>query len=143
MKIDLCKLLGIEEGEEFKIDGFEPIYFIRNGYLYYSCICVNGEKKSYLNINDLVNKEIIKLPKKKKFSQDTLNFFKHIDERYKWIAKDKNNTVCTFLEKPIKKERCWVSFEGFNVLGAFKDNLFDEILWEDEEPVYIDDYVER
>ena len=28
-------------------------------------------------------------------------------------------------------------------LDVFKDSLFDEIKWEDEEPVYIDDYVER
>lgn len=143
MKIDLCKLLGVEEGEEFKIDGFEPIYFIQNGYLYYIVICVDGEKKSHLNINDLVNKEIIKLPKKKKFNQDVLNLFKCIDKKYKWIAKDKNGIVCTFLEKPIKGEKCWTNAKGFNVLGAFKDNLFDEILWEDEEPICINDYVER
>ena len=33
--------------------------------------------------------EPYKLPKKKQFSQDTLNFFKCIDKRCKYIAKDK------------------------------------------------------
>ena len=140
-KIDLYKLLQVEEGEKFKIEGFKYIYFIQNGYLYF--IHEDGEQKSCLNINDVAEKNIIKLPKKKEFSQDTLKFFKYIDKEYKWIAKDKNDTVCTFREKPIKKEKSWVSFEEFNVLGAFKDNLFDEILWEDEEPVHINDYVER
>ena len=49
MKIDLCKLLGVEEGEEFNIEGYEAIYFIQNGYLYF--IGDYGEQKSYLNIN--------------------------------------------------------------------------------------------
>lgn len=29
MKIDLCKLLGVEEGEEFKIEGLVDIYVIQ------------------------------------------------------------------------------------------------------------------
>ena len=141
MKIDLCKLLGVEEGEEFKIYGYEAIYFIQNGYLYF--IGDYGEQKSYLNINEVVGKNIIKLPKKKQFSQDTLNFFKCIDKRWRYIAKDKNGTISAFGSKPTKKERCWLNYEGFDCLDVFKDSLFDEILWEDDEPIYIDDYVER
>ena len=87
--------------------------------------------------------EPYKLPKKKQFSQDTLNFFKCIDKRWRYIAKDKNGTISAFGSKPTKKERCWLNYEGFDCLDVFKDSLFDEILWEDEEPIYIDDYVER
>ena len=87
--------------------------------------------------------EPYKLPKKKKFSQDTLNFFKCIDKWWKYIAKDKNGIICAYGSKPVKNERCWDSDEGFEGLDVFKDSLFDEILWEDEEPVFIDDYVER
>ena len=141
MKIDLCKMLGVEEGEEFKIYGYEAIYFIQNGYLYF--IGDYGEQKSYLNINEVVGKNIIKLPKKKQFSQDTLNFFKCIDKRWRYIAKDKNGTISAFGSKPTKKERCWLNYEGFDCLDVFKDSLFTEIKWEDEEPIYIDDYVER
>ena len=141
MKIDLCRLFGVEEGEEFKIYGYEAIYFIQNGYLYF--IGDYGEQKSYLNINEVVGKNIIKLPKKKQFSQETLNFFKCIDKRWRYIAKDKNGTISAFGSKPTKKERCWLNYEGFDCLDVFKDSLFDKIKWEDEEPVYIDDYVER
>ena len=142
MKIDLCKLLGVEEGEKFKFDGYVDIYFIKNGYLYFIDID-STERICYLQINDVVGKNIIKLPKKKQFSQDTLNFFKCIDKRWRYIAKDKNGTISAFGSKPTKKERCWLNYEGFDCLDVFKDSLFDQILWEDEEPIYIDDYVER
>ena len=142
MKIDLCKLFGVEEGEEFKFDGYVDIYFIKNGYLYFIDID-STERVCYLQINDVVGKNIIKLPKKKQFSQDTLNFFKCIDKRWRYIAKDKNGTISAFGSKPTKKERCWLNYEGFDCLDVFKDSLFDEILWEDDEPIYIDDYVER
>ena len=89
-----------------------------------------------------------KTSKEKEFSQDTLNFFKCIDKNWKYIAKDKNGTMYLFGSKPLKQKRCWfngeaVNVEGFNRLDGFKDILFDEILWEDEEPICIDDYVER
>ena len=142
MKIDLCKLFGVEEGEEFKFDGYVDIYFIKNGYLYFIDID-STERVCYLQINDVVGKNIIKLPKKKQFSQDTLNFFKCIDKRWRYIAKDKNGTISAFGSKPTKKERCWLNYEGFDCLDVFKDSLFDEIKWEDEEPIRIDDYVER
>ena len=80
MKIDLCKLFNVEEGEEFKFDGYVDIYFIKNGYLYFIDID-STERVCYLQINDVVGKNIIKLPKKKQFSQDTLNFFKCIDKK--------------------------------------------------------------
>ena len=147
MKIDLCKLFGVEEGEEFKIYGYEAIYFIQNGYLYF--IGDYGEQKSYLNINEVVGKNIIKLPKKKKFSQDTLNFFKMIDKKYKWIAKDKSGDIFGFEEKPKKDKYVWLCEEydycldNTCCIDGLNQSLFNEILWEDEEPIYIDDYVER
>ena len=149
MKIDLCKLLGVEEGEEFKIYSYEAIYFIQNGYLYF--IGDYGEQKSFLNINVVVGKNIIKLPKKKEFTDDELCVLKNIDKKYKWIARDK---VCKdeyddygnlniYLGKPNNKSTVsWLpsdiycEFHGYN-------HLFQSIQWEDEEPVYIDDYVER
>ena len=142
MKIDLCKLFGVEEGEEFKIDGYTDIYFVKNGYLYLIDID-STEGKSYLNINDVVGKNIIKLPKKKEFSQETLNFFKCINKKYKWIAKDMNDDVHAFCEKPIKESRYWFYDGCFYISNAFNQAIFNQILWEDEEPICIDDYVER
>ena len=143
MKIDLCKLFGGEEGEEFNIEGFGIKYRIYNNRL--ECYDANFKEWIYstLGFNKLIASEIIKLPKKKEFSQDTLNFFKCIDKRWRYIAKDKNGTISAFGSKPTKKERCWLNYEGFDCLDVFKDSLFDEIKWEDEEPIYIDEYVER
>ena len=140
--LDLCKIFGVEKGEKFKIDGYEDIYFIENGYLYY--IGDYGEKKSYLNINDVAGKNVIKLPKKKEFTDDELCVLKNIDKKYKWIARDKSGNLCIFDEKPNKNEEIWdnVIRSDFIELNCY-NSLFNSILWEDEEPVYIDDYVDR
>ena len=140
--LDLCKIFGVEEGEKFKIDGYEDIYFIENGYLYY--IGDYGEKKSYLNINDVAGKNVIKLPKKKEFTDDELCVLKNIDKKYKWIARDKSGNLCIFDEKPNKNEEIWdnVIRSDFIELNCY-NSLFNSIQWEDNEPVYIDDYVNR
>ena len=145
MKIDLCKLFGVEEGEEFKIYGYEAIYFIENGYLYF--IGDYSEQKSYLNINEVVGKNIIKLQKKKEFTDNELCILRNIDKKYKWMAKDKDGLICTFVSKPIKTEKLWSdgwsNGDSYASLEAIKNSLFTEIKWEDEEPIYIDEYVER
>ena len=93
--------------------------------------------------------EPYKLPKKKQFSQDTLNFFKMIDKKYKWIAKDKSGDIFGFEEKPKKDKYVWLCEEydycldNTCCIDGLNQSLFNEILWEDDEPVYIDDYVER
>ena len=139
MKIDLCKLLGVEEGEEFKIKGYEYTYIIKKQFLY----ILNEDRYSHLEVNDLVNKEIIKLPKKKEFNDDELCILRNIDKEYKWIARDKSGSLCIFDEKPNKSEEMWnnVIHSSFIELGCF-NNLFNSINWEDEEPIRIDDYVE-
>ena len=148
MKIDLCKLFGVEEGEEFKIE-LSKVYI--SGFIYR----VKGNKLEWtenktdfyqttLLLNDVVNiTKVIKLPKKKEFSQETLNFFKCINKKYKWIAKDVNDDVHTFCEKPIKESRYWFCDGCFYISKAFNQAIFNQILWEDEEPIRIDDYVDR
>ena len=140
MKIDLCKLLGVEEGEEFKIKGYEYTYIIKKQFLY----ILNEDIYSHLEVNDLINKEIIKLPKKKEFTDDELCVLRNIDKKYKWIARDKSGSLCIFDEKPNKSGEMWnnVIHSSFIELGCF-NNLFNSINWEDEEPIRIDDYVER
>ena len=140
MKIDLCKLFGVEEGEEFKVNGKDTIYFITDNILQYKINSYHS-KVSQLTINEII--KITKLPKKKQFSQDTLNFFKCIDKKFEWIAKDKDGEVCIYINKPKKEDVSWDNFSFYKPLDIIKDSLFDEILWEDEEPIYIDDYVER
>ena len=143
MKIDSCKLFGVEEGEEFNIEGFGIKYRIYNNRL--ECYDANFKEWIYstLGFNKLIASEITKLPKKKEFSQETLNFFKCINKKYKWIAKDVNDDVHTFCEKPIKESRYWFCDGCFYISKAFNQAIFNQILWEDEEPIRIDDYVDR
>ena len=150
MKINLYKLLGVEEGEEFKREGsnYDYRYRVYNNRIQHFDEVFKIWEYSTLTVNALATSEIIKLPKKKQFSQDTLNFFKCIDKKYKWIAKDKSGLICTFVSKPIKTEKLWSddgwsNGESYASLEAIKNSLFNSIQWEDEEPVYIDDYVER
>lgn len=142
--LDLCKILGVEEGEEFKIYGYEGIYFIQNGYLYVIDID-STKKKSFLNINDIVGKNIIKLPKKKQFTDDELCILRNIDKEYKWITKDRSGEMWIYADKPKKRDNVWNWTKpcSFKPLDVIKNSLFTEIKWEDEEPVYIDDYVDR
>ena len=143
--LDLCKLLGVEEGEKFKFYGYGDVYFIQKGYLYFIDID-NTEKKSYLNVNDVVEKNIIKIPKKKNFTDDELCILRNIDKKYKWVARDKSNNLCIFVEKPNKQNeaRMWVNVisTGYIEFHCY-NQLFNSIKWEDNEPVYIDDYVNR
>ena len=145
MKIDLCKLLGVEEGEEFKIKGYEYTYIIKKQFLY----ILNEDRYSHLEVNDLVNKEIIKLPKKKEFNDDELCILRNIDKEYKWIARDRDGDLWIYTNKPKKEyDRYWKDCSSskslsFEPLDIFKNSLFTEIEWEDEEPICIDDYVDR
>ena len=155
MKIDLCKLFNVEEGEEFILetkDGWfnDLKYKIENNIIKVATIKYSDYSQSSFKLNEFVYIEkIIKLPKKKEFSQDTLNFFKMIDKKYKWIAKDKSGDIFGFEEKPKKDKYVWLCEEydycldNTCCIDGLNQSLFNEILWEDDEPIYIDDYVER
>ena len=154
MKIDLCKIFEVEEGEEFKIEhedgSISPIkYRVVNNIMEWSEIATHYEGdycRTCFSLNDVAKiKNIIKLPKKKKFSQETLNFFKCINKEWEWIAKDFDGDIFIYDKKPNKDRDRW---NGKGVTGLYINNyvnqsLFDQIQWEDEEPVYIDYYVER
>ena len=145
MKIDLCKLFGVEEGEEFRIKGIcideNSVYLIKNNMLCFK----DKAPLSCLYVNDLHNiSKIIKLPKKKEFTDDELCILRNADRRYKWIARDQIGDLCLFVEKPHKDEAIWVSAgNSENIEFYFFSHIFESIEFEDEEPVFIDDYVER
>lgn len=72
--------------------------------------------------------------------------FKCFDERYKWIAKDKNRCVWMYEKKPYKNiKKCrWCMIGGLvSRLRSFKPGLFDFLSWEDEEPTYIPDLLKE
>lgn len=151
MKIDLCKLLGVEEGEEFKIKPFGAIekYKVINKYRFKNCKleyysdCIDKWQDSILDFNTVLNSEIIKLPERKKFTDDELCILRNIDKKYKWIARDSNKEVWVYQHKPKKGNTNWNYLCDSKLLDMIKNSLFTEIKWEDEEPICIDNYVER
>ena len=145
MKIDLCKLLGVEEGEEFKLKLFGAIgkYRLKNGKLEYYDDFINKWVESTISMNDILESEIIKLPKKKEFTDDELVIMRNFPSGFDWITRDKSGNVYIFEKKPSKNEYgCWGNGDDYCILVIF-NHLFQSILWEDEEPICIDDYVER
>ena len=138
MKIDLCKLFGVEEGEEFKIEyedyTSDRVHKIDNNIFY--VLCEGKFLKDNISVETIKRiTKIIKLPKKKSFSRETLNFFKCIDKKWEWIAKDEDDKVCMFTKKPEKGYRAneygiW-EIEGFNnwmELVDFNQYLFNEMI---------------
>ena len=142
MSIDLCKLLGVEEGEEFKLSKSDLIHRINNNKLEVLYEGLWGY--TAIAFNKVATSEIIKLPKKKEFTDDELCILRNIDKRYKWVARDKSVNLCIFDDKPNKNEETWENMIHYEYIEFHCYNhLFNSIQWEDEEPIYIDDYVER
>ena len=152
MKIDLCKLLGVEEGEEFKRDDSKIYYKYRvyNNIIQHFDEVLKIWEYSTLSINTLVTSEIIKLPKKKQFTDDELCILRNIDKKYKWIARDKVDrdeydnygNLNIYLGKTNKSTVSWLPSDEYCEFHAY-NHLFQSIKWEDNEPIYIDDYVNR
>ena len=150
MKIDLCKLFGVEEGEEFRIKHKNCVRFIYK-IVGDSLMFRGKEEKDFwfsdLSVNVLLEIEsIIKLPKKKEFTDDELCILRNINKEFKWLCRDRDGVLSLYMDKPKK----------YKVGGYWDDNnscildieqiiphLFQSIQWEDEEPVFIDDYAER
>ena len=141
MKLDLCKLFGVEEGEEFKLEGRTEIYRIIKNRLYRKSKLDCGFIESCLMINEVIEQTVIKLPKKKQFTDDELCILSNIDKKLKLVARDKNGHLYAYPFKPTKGVTFWGK-GSHESLFMFK-HLFQSIQWEDEEPVFIDDYVER
>lgn len=146
--IDLCKVFGVEEGEEFKIDVFpfrNNKYKVYKNELQFKTEYDDIWRLSDMGINTIVNCKVIKLPKKKEFTDDELAIMRSLPKEYKWIARDEygsDDEIYTFSRKPKKEHAIWENNGSIIGLRMFK-HLFNSIQWEDEEPVFIDDYVER
>lgn len=130
MKIDLCKLLGVEEGEEFTRDDSKIYYKYRvyNNKIQHFDETLNMWEYSTLTINTLVTSEIIKLPKKKKFTDDELCILRNIKSEINTLGRNINGTIYV------------TSDYGKSYLKLF-NNLFQSL--DIGEEIIIDDYVER
>jgi hypothetical protein len=144
--IDLCKVFGVEEGEEFKLDVFpfrNNKYKVYKNELQFKTEYDDIWRLSDMGINTIVNCKVIKLPKKKEFTDDELGIMRSLLKKYEWVARDNDGELYIFRSyKPKKENGCWDNKGLFRKLALF-NHIFNSIQWEDEEPVYIDDYVER
>ena len=130
MKIDLCKLLRVKEGEEFKIEGYnlEYRYKVYNNKIQYFDEVLEQWNYSSLSVNALVTSELIKLPKKKKFTDDELCILRNIKSEINTLGRNINGTIYV------------TSDYGKSYLKLF-NNLFQSL--DIGEEIIIDDYVER
>lgn len=142
--MNLCEFLGVEEGEVFKITGDKNKYRVIENKA--EILKDKVWSSDYvIDINIILKNGISKIPKKK-FTKKTLDLFRKIPKKYEWIAKDKGGTVGIYgRTKPIKKRTTWSRQYFWHPLPiAYLDKeLFKHIHWEDDEPIYIDDYVDR
>ena len=135
MKIDLCKLFNVEEGEEFKVDRGvnyprNNTYFVKNNILLYkneqAGVVIEESNLGINNLNQI--KEIIKLPKKKQFTDDELCILRNIESEINTLGRNINGTI-------------YVTYDyGKSYLKLF-NNLFQSL--DIGEEIIIDDYVER
>lgn len=130
MKIDLCKLLGVEEGEEFKREGsnYDYRYRVYNNRIQHFDKELKLWEYSTLTVNTLVTSEIIKLPKKKEFTDDELCILRNIKSEINTLGRNINGTIYV------------TSDYGKSYLKLF-NNLFQSL--DIGEEIIIDDYVER
>lgn len=76
--------------------------------------------------------------------ESAIEVLKNINPKYEWIAKDSTGILFVYSKKPKKDKDGWspqgfLDFEPMSYL--FKQNLFDWINWDDDEPYYIPDLI--
>lgn len=62
--------------------------------------------------------------------------------KWKYIARDSNNSLCIYPIKPIRFGTCWMVKNDYNYYYVLRDmygSMFDFIKWEDEEPWSIEE----
>ena len=73
----------------------------------------------------------------KEFTNDEKAIARNIDQKYKWVARDRDGNLYVYEEKPKKEESSWYS-DGCSLFFQF-NHLFSAIKWKDEEPTRIRD----
>ena len=95
------------------------------------CCCSDNDIERWAE-SEYVEKPTI-TPKEKKFL-DTLLF------NCKYIARDENNRLYVYYQKPVHKNELWTSNDDYYYIStSLFGNMFDFIKWEDEEPWSIED----
>lgn len=90
-----------------------------------------------MNIQKWCESEYVEKPK---ISESDRQFLNYLPEKYKYIARDRNNFLYAYDSKVEKNDKCWIgaSFYTTMDIAAFKIS-FPMVKWEDEEPWLIED----
>ena len=79
----------------------------------------------------------------KKFTEDEKIIARKINKIFKWMARDKNGALFSYLFNPTKEEKLgsWVSNNHYYIpiSDLFGRGLFNSIKWEDDGPTRISD----
>lgn len=122
VELDLCKLFGVKEGQEFRIGKSEVRYIVENNKLKEYSELIESFTPHLIWLDNVIGAEIT-IIEKYKLTQDTYNFLKTLKENV-WIVKDgKTLNVGVFENKPIKKRGIWILTSGdYHILKSKKDN---------------------
>ena len=112
------------------------------------------EEKFGLNVGEISLYALLKLSEQKsksnKLTDKEIKLLKTIPRECKWIARDEDGKIFSYVEKPIKLYNVkWGSYWGYNVLKTegrefiTDDFKFNFIKCEDEEPYNIDELIEK
>ena len=81
-----------------------------------------------------------------KINKEEYEVLKALDDKWRWIARDKNRCLYVFTGKPVKKygPLLYWGTEGFLSFELFDEkDLFQFIQWEDEEPYNIQELIKE
>lgn len=135
--LDLCKLLGVEEEQNFRVNDTyaDGIYRIKNNKVQFYDVWAKDFSDSSLSFNEIAGKEII-IVKKYKLTKNTYTLLSML--KFDWIAKDENGDVYVFPYRPDKKDSIWDGCSDIYFSNhAYKNLDFSFLHWEDKEPTII------
>lgn len=138
---------------DIRIIGLKKLAMSKNTGRLNSCNSLDCRECAFLNkkncdksrvnwLYEEYQKPKIKIPLATKVILESLN------DRWEWIAKDKDNCVVSFENKPTKGINIW---NDKKMMGrtlsrlnyTFKNDLFDFLSWKDEEPTNIRELLEN
>ena len=136
MKVDLTDLifekLGVKPYEEFMVIGIAYKYRISKKLQMELLNLENcWEKSNPTLLGEILNGtyKIIKFPKLSEIDRKARDYFVAIG--MSWVAKDADNSVFAYFEKPIRSNNGWYLKDGLSLVDS---QCFKFLSWEDEEP---------
>ena len=111
------------------INCIQCLFGKKDNYVYYC----DDEKRMQWSESEYVEKPTITSREK--------NFLDLLLPKWKYIARDNNNELYIYNEKPTRRDCDWYLNDGIfcRISTMFFGNMFDFIKWEDEKPWSIED----